>query len=117
MGLFGNYSFNEKPKKEPNLLQMAELMFGKDNVLMGEIKNYLASRRQQHNLPTRISWKMQLEILQDIPENERANQVRNCTIKGYRQMAYKNNKNNKNNISTQNEYRTKKEIHIVNQGF
>ena len=115
MGLFGDYSFNEpKKKKEPTLVQMAENIFGKDKNLMGEINNYLASRRQQHNLPTKISWKMQLEILEEIPEQDRAKEVRNCTIKGYRQLAYK--RTNKN-ICTQNVYRTKKDIHIVNQAF
>ena len=115
MGLFGDYTFNEPKKKDPSLVQMAENLFGKDNNLMKEIKNYLASRRQQHNLPSKISWKMQLEILEEIPEQDRVNEVRNCTIKGYRQLAYK--KNNNKNICTQNVYRTKKDIHIVNQAF
>lgn len=111
MGLFGNFSFNEPPKKEPTLIQMAKNLFGTDTKLMLEIENYLASRRQQHNMPTKISWKMQLEILQEIPEQDRANEVRNCTIKGYRQIAYKKDK------VQQNVSRAKKEIHIVNQGF
>ena len=121
MGLFGTFSFNEPKKKDPTLVQMAEAIFGADRDLMGEIKTYLASRKQQHNLPTKISWKMQLEILQDIPEQERADEVRNCTVKGYRQMAYKKDRkySNRNiqNVCTQGVYRHKKEIKVVNQAF
>lgn len=119
MGLFGTFTFNEKKAKSETLVEMAEKIFGEDSKLMEEIKNYLISRRQQRNYPSRISWKMQLDILKEIPENERINQVRNCTIKGYRQIAYKKNTNIYNNYTNKDvaAKREKGDINIVNQAF
>ena len=43
MGLFGEFSFQEKVKKPLTLIQMAEVRFGSDDELMREIRLYLKS--------------------------------------------------------------------------
>ena len=57
MGLFGEFSFQEKVKKPLTLIQMAEVRFGSDDELMHEIRLYLKSCRERRMLPTRVSWK------------------------------------------------------------
>lgn len=86
MCLFGDF----KPKqdnKKMTLLQMAESLFS-DKEVITAIKDYLASRKQQHNMPSKVAWGKQLEMLLKVQPNDRARMVENSTIKGYRQIVY-----------------------------
>lgn len=108
-GLFGNVINVKKSKK--SLLDMARDKFGNDAQLLQEISNYLISRRQSRNYPTRTSWEYQLDLLSKLPVVDRAKSVHRSTVCGYRSIAYENNTTgvtrNKVDTSTQ----------ISNRGF
>ena len=90
-GLFGEFEATKpKKKKNPTLLDMAKEKFGSDAELMKEIELYLKSRRQAHNYPSKVSWEMQLNLLEQVSPEKRANQVRTSTLRGYRQIAFDN---------------------------
>lgn len=91
---------------------MARDKFGNDAQLLQEISNYLVSRRQSRNYPTRTSWEYQLDLLSKLPVVDRAKSVHRSTVCGYRSIAYENNTTtgvtrNKVDTSTQ----------ISNRGF
>lgn len=91
---------------------MARDKFGNDAQLLQEISNYLVSRRQSRNYPTRTSWECQLDLLSKLPVVDRAKSVHRSTVCGYRSIAYENNTTtgvtrNKVDTSTQ----------ISNRGF
>ena len=114
MGLFGEFSFQEKVKKPLTLIQMAEVRFGSDDELMREIRLYLKSCRERRMLPTRVSWEIQLDILQKLPDAQRVESVHNSIVKGYRQIAFINDNKVTNNISNE---RIKNTEVIVKEGF
>lgn len=114
MGLFGNFSTQEK-KKPPTLFMLAQERYKENKELLKEIELYLESRKEQRNLPSRTSWIMQLDILDEIAEEKRAETVRNSTLKGYRQIAYKNKKEIKESIKK--EIEEEKDIIIINEEF
>ena len=114
MGLFGEFSFQEKVKKPLTLIQMAEVRFGSDDELMHEIRLYLKSCRERRMLPTRVSWEIQLDILQKLPDAQRVESVHNSIVKGYRQIAFINDNKVTNNISNE---RIKNTEVIVKEGF
>lgn len=94
---------NNVSKKKPKetLLDLARLKFSGDTALIDEIANYLKSRRQQRNYPSRVSWIAQLELLEKVPPSKRARQVHISTLRGYRQIAFVEEasvKASKNNI-------------------
>ena len=98
-GLFGEFETTKpKKKKNPTLLDMAKEKFGSDAELMKEIELYLKSRRQAHNYPSKVSWEMQLNLLEQVSSEKRANQVRTSTLRGYRQIAF-DNSSDKNGVS------------------
>lgn len=106
MGLFGKFSINEKPKKSPKLIDIAKEKFSDDNKLIKELQNYLISRRQKRNYPSRIAWKLQLENLEKLSKEERFQSVHRAILNDYRSICFINNKTskvervkyNKNNI-------------------
>lgn len=111
MGLFGDFEFKEKKKKsKTTLFSMAQERFKNDAELVNELILYLRSRQEQHNLPTKISWGMQLALLDGIEPAKRVNQVHTATIRGWRQIAYDNS--DKNYVN-----RNKSEVNIINKGF
>lgn len=116
MGLFGKFSFQEKSSdnKPLTLIEMAEVRFGSDYELMQEIRLYLKSCREKRMLPSRVSWEIQLDILQRLPDVQRVESVHNSVVKGYRQIAFIDNSKVENNIS--NERIRNTEV-IVKEGF
>lgn len=84
-------SSNEKKKKEPTLIELAEERFGKDRNLIMHLKTFLSSCAQKRQLPTRLAWSMQLQLLEKFPEEERAKQVTTSIMRGYRAIAYEGN--------------------------
>lgn len=116
MGLFGKFSFQEKSSdnKPLTLIEMAEVRFGSDYELMQEIRLYLKSCREKRMLPSRVSWEIQLDILQKLPDAERVESVHNSIVKGYRQIAFVNDNKTTNNISNE---RIKNTEVIVKEGF
>lgn len=87
MCLFGDFS-DEKPKKSLTLIEMVELSFGDDKDVVKALLDYLASRKQQHNMPSKIAWEKQLEMLKQVQPQDRATMINNSTMKGYRQIVY-----------------------------
>lgn len=112
MGLFGDFTVNEPIKKQPTLIEMAVNKFSDDKQLLEELKLYLRSRKEQKNMPTKVSWEMQLTLLEMVPMQKRASQVHTATLRGWRQIAYEDNK-------ADGVTRTNKtpQLNIVNQGF
>ena len=86
MGLIKGMS-KEEPKKKLSLVQMITTMF-EDTKVVDALKDYLASRKEQHNLPSKVAWEKQLQMLLKVEPADRANMVENSTIKGYRQIVY-----------------------------
>lgn len=87
MGLFGNFeTINKKPKL--SIYDMAESYFD-DEDLLGMLKKYLMSRKEQRNLPSKISWETQLQWLLKVPVDKRVNQVETAIVRGWRQVAFK----------------------------
>lgn len=86
MGIFGEFS-TQKRVRQPTLGELVDKYFT-DKYLVKEINTYLAVRRQQHNLPTRISFEEQLRLLKTYPENERIEQVKKSVLGGYRSLCY-----------------------------
>ena len=78
----------EKKKKQPTLIELAQEKFGDDKQLMMWIEGYIEQKREQHTMPTRLSWVEQLTTLEKHPKNERIKEVRRCIAGGYRQLAY-----------------------------
>ncbi len=97
-GLFGEFESAKPKKKKLSLLDMAKEKFGNDAELMKEIELYLKSRRQAHNYPSKVSWEMQLNLLEQVWPEKRASQVRTSTLRGYRQIAF-DNSSDKNGVS------------------
>lgn len=113
MCLFGD--FKSKPDtKKMTLLQMAEYLFD-DNEVIKAIKDYLASRKQQHNLPSKVAWEKQLNMLLKVQPNDRARMVENSTVKGYRQIVYLDSY--KPSVARYTVAREKANTHTVSQGF
>lgn len=88
MNLFG-IDIEEK-QKPLSLEQIALMRFGDDKELLHEINQYLQSRKQVKNYPSKIAWEMQLDNLAKIPKANRASHVRESTMKGYRSLAFDN---------------------------
>lgn len=113
MGLFGQnlyvkqakikcpFTFSsegEKKKKEPTLIELAEEKFGKDRNLILHLQTFLKSCAEKKQMPTRLAWSMQLQLLEKFPEKERARQVVRSTMNGYRAIAYESNLKKCSNI-------------------
>ena len=108
MGLFGEFSTNRpKKNKNPTLFEMAKERFD-DIELLEEINLFLKSCREKRLMPSRISWEMQLEILEQIAEDKRVEKVHNSILKGYRQIAYADNTKEVKKVSVGN---------IIKEGF
>lgn len=105
MGLFGQnlydahpkircpFTFSEKEPRKPqkSLIDMAEEKFKEDRNLIMHLQTFLSNCRHKHNLPTRLEWSMQLQLLEKFPEKERAKQVVASIRNGYRAIAYEGN--------------------------
>lgn len=104
MGLF-DIEIEEQPKKKPKKLIDTAKEYFSDKELLHELQMYLESRRQSHNYPSRISWEMQLKLLQEIPQTQQIQKVRKATLCGYRSIVYEDNivkkKTHKLDLSTQ----------------
>lgn len=85
------FDSNEKKRKEPTLIELAEEKFGKDRNLILHLQTFLNSCTQKRQLPTRLAWSMQLQLLEKFPEEERAAQVVASIRNGYRAIAYEGN--------------------------
>lgn len=85
------FSNTKEKKKEPTLAQMAEEKFGNDRNLIMHLKTFLSNCAQKHQYPTKLSWGMQLQLLERFPEEERAKQVTKSIMNGYRAIAYEGN--------------------------
>lgn len=109
MGLFGDFAFKESKKPKITLLGLAEDRFKEDRKLIEEIRLYLKSRNEQHNMPSRTSWKMQLDLLELVEKDKRASQVHTATLRGWRQIAYEKENNGVK--------RDKTHLNISNIGF
>lgn len=102
MALFGDLSLvkpkpmriqkpkTEKPKKV-GLREMAAERFGKDKKLLLQLNVFLDMCREKHLFPSKISWNMQLNVLEKFPEEARIEQVVRSITYGYRSIAYEEN--------------------------
>lgn len=88
MALFGDIKPKE-PKKREKLIDISKRILGtEDKELLTELTLYLRSRKQQHNLPSKVSWEMQMNLLKNYPQSKRVSSVHTATLRGYRQVAY-----------------------------
>lgn len=105
MALFGDLNLIkpkpikfEKTKKESKpkikLTDMAEERFGDDKKLLLHLNIFLDMCREKHLLPTRVSWGMQLNVLERFPKEARLEQVVRSITYGYRSIAYEENLKN-----------------------
>lgn len=85
------FSENKRKKKGPTLIELAEEKFGKDRNLIMHLQTFLRSCAEKKQLPTRLAWSMQLQLLEKFPESERAKQVVRSIMNGYRAIAYESN--------------------------
>lgn len=108
MALFGkvkiNFGLSDKPvRKEPTLYEMANEKFGKDKRLMMEIDLFLAQKRRIKQLPSRIAWGYQLNLLEKYPEEQRLEQVMRSIRHDYRSIAYETNLPKESDVKRNNE--------------
>lgn len=109
MALFGDIKPKE-PKKRENLIDISKRILGtEDKELLTELTLYLKSRKQQHNLPSKVSWEMQMNLLKNYPQSKRVSSVHTATLRGYRQVAYADKQPSRNTGSSS--------YKIVNEGF
>ena len=80
-----------------------------DKELLTELTLYLKSRKQQHNLPSKVSWEMQMNLLKNYPQSKRVSSVHTATLRGYRQVAFADKQPSRNTGSSS--------YKIVNEGF
>ena len=120
MGLF---SIPKKPnnssnKQKESLTEMVDKVFDDMN-LRNELRTYLKSRREVKNVPSKKSWKVQLELLEKVPEQNRIAQVHNATIRGWRAVAFSNTYSKSSNKSYNSGVTRKKQevSNIVAQCF
>lgn len=92
--LFGAFTIDSTLKDKPKvtLLDMAKKKFAGENELINEIELFLKSRRQVRQYPSKVSWEMQLDLLEKVPRDKRVSQVKNSILKGYRAIAWDNSK-------------------------
>lgn len=83
--LFGDFSI-ERPKRI-SIYKLANCYFS-DKELLDALSKYLASRKQQCNLPSKIAWEAQLKLLEKMPEGRRLAQVQNAILRGWRSIAF-----------------------------
>ena len=115
MALFSiDNEVTQKQSKKLSLIDMAKAKFNDDTSLIDEISKYLQFRRQSRNYPTRISWDMQLSLLEKVPRNERVNCVHRSTVCGYRSIVFENNVNVSNSVTRTH---INDSTNIVNKGF
>ena len=105
MALFGNNIYAEKIKcpftfsksttekkaKEPTLKELAEERFGDDRKLLMHLETFLHEWAKKKQLPTTLSWTMQLQLLEKFPKEARVEQVVSSIMKGYKAIAYESN--------------------------
>ena len=114
MALFGDLNLIkpkslkfEKTKKEstPNikLTDMAEERFGGDKKLLLHLNIFLDMCRERHLLPSKISWGMQLNVLEKFPKEARLEQVVRSITYGYRSIAYEENLKNYRSVEKEKE--------------
>lgn len=110
MTLFGDIKPKE-PKKREKLIDISKRILGtEDKELLTELTLYLKSRKQQHNLPSKVSWEMQMNLLKNYPQSKRVSSVRTATLRGYRQVAYADKTQPSRNTGSNN-------YKIVAEGF
>ena len=90
MGIFGDFE-NSRPKKkkQPTLIEMAEDR-GLSSLVLSKIEMFLNVRREKHDIPSRTSFKEQLDLLETLSEEEQINSLRKSIMAGYRCMCYTN---------------------------
>nr|DAE83049.1 MAG TPA: hypothetical protein [Caudoviricetes sp.] len=81
-----------KPKK--SLREMAFERFGDDKKLLMQLNLFLDMCREKHLFPSKISWGMQLNVLEKFPKEARLEQVVRSITYGYRSIAYEENLKN-----------------------
>ena len=109
MALFGDIKPKESKKRE-KLIDISKRILGtEDKELLTELTLYLKSRKQQHNLPSKVSWEMQMNLLRNYPQSKRVSSVHIATLRGYRQVAYVDKQPSRNTGSSS--------YKIVNEGF
>lgn len=81
----------KKTQRMPTLKELAEEKFGDDRALMLHIQSFLSMWAKKKQLPTHLSWSMQLQLLEKFPKEERAKQVVRSIQNGYKALAYENN--------------------------
>lgn len=87
MSLFGTFYSVEK-EKPLSLKEMTTSRYS-NKALVNALLDYLKGRKEQKNLPSRISWAKQLDLLDRMKtDEEKIKQVETATIRGWRQIAY-----------------------------
>lgn len=82
---------NKEARSNVKLTDMAEERFGGDKKLLLHLNIFLDMCREKHLLPSKISWGMQLNVLEKFPKEARLEQVVRSITYGYRSIAYEEN--------------------------
>lgn len=85
----GIWKFDDAQKKKPTLMEMATER-GFSPLVLSNIEMFLKARREKHDIPSRTSFKMQLDDLAKLGEDEQLAQLRKSIMAGYRCMCYTN---------------------------
>ena len=113
----GLFSINKpKAKKKESLTDIIDKTF-EDVGLRNGLRDYLKTRRAHRNVPSIESWKVQLKLLQKVPECNRIKQVHNAIDRGWRAVAFENSYSSN---KTYNSEVTRKKVdkrNIVEQCF
>lgn len=90
MPLFLYNKESARKNNTPSLMDMALDIFGDNQELLDCLSSYLSLRKSNKNLPSCSSWKVQLELLHQLPEVARIQQVKRATSRGWRAIAFEN---------------------------
>lgn len=79
-----------KKNSTPSLMDMALEVFGDNQELLECLSSYLSLRKNNKNLPSCSSWRVQLNLLHQLPDVVRIQQVKRATERGWRAIAFEN---------------------------
>ena len=97
--LFGTFYSLEK-EKPLSLVEMVTNRYSNKELVIALLE-YLAGRKEQRNLPSRIAWGKQLTLLDRNFKSDvdKIKQVETATIRGWRQVAYDNSQQSPQKIT------------------
>jgi len=93
MALFGKEANIKKYYKVLSLYDMNQVAFPESLALQSALDEYLKNRKEQRNMPSKISWQKNLDLLKKLPtEEQMVLQVNKAILHGWRAVAFEDMK-------------------------